>query len=166
MKKRKIINFVLAALLTILLGTKVIHIIENFVFNVCGLDDYVAFFVCYLLVTVIGVIVFTHGYCLILQLEITVGDIWYANNYYKKLLTSIDIIRQYEKARYKTYFTLSGKELEKSIEKYDKILDDMYQYAESIIEFLLKYEKKYLSKNQYKYVLELKNNGVRGTGRG
>ena len=166
MKRRKIINFVLAALLTIVIGVKVFYLIKKFVFNICGLDDYVAFFVCNLLMAMIGVIVFTYGYRLILQLGITVGDIWYTKKYYKKLLRSIGNIRQFERVRYNTYFTLSGKELEKRIEEYDEYLDKLYQYAESIIDFLLEYEKKYLSKEQYKYVLELKNNGVRGIGRG
>lgn len=88
-----------------------------------------------------------------------------ANKYYKELLKNTEYIKQVKQARYKTYFMLTGKELEKEIYKYDEHLLKCYEYSKSCINFLKKDVSKYLSKEKYRKVLEIEESEVRETGR-
>lgn len=106
--------------------------------------------------------------CLILVLTyicLAISKIYYSNKYYRKLVKTIEKIKQFEDERYKTYFMLSGRELEERIKIYDECLDESNDWIKFILDYL-KDKKKYLSKKKYEHVLELLNNEIRETSRG
>lgn len=99
-----------------------------------------------------------------LKLALTILEIKLANKYYKDLLENIKYIDFFEHERYCAYFTFAGKELEETISDYDMYLQDCYNLSELLLDYL-KDLSKYLSKEKYNKVLEIKKNGIRKTSR-
>lgn len=145
MKKRNIIIVIVAIILsTVAELTNTTHIL------------YISIFV-----------IITVSYLLLVltRIYLAISKIYYSNKYYRKLVKTTEKIKQYEDEKYKTYFMLSGKELEERIKLYDEYLDEGNDLIKSILDYL-KDKKKYLSKNKYEHVLELVNNEIRETSRG
>lgn len=137
MEKRKLINLVISSILTIIAIAT--HTIKFFIIGIL------------LLVVIVDVL------ARLLHVQL-------ANKYYKYLLANTAYIKQVEHERYKTYFMLSGKELEEKICQYDKHLLRCYDYSKSLIDFLKDFNK-YLSKEKYDNVLEIAKAEIRETGR-
>ncbi len=86
---------------------------------------------------------------------------------YSNLVESQKIIKHYQNQRYKTYFKLEGEELKKEIQEYDSKISEFTTVAEDSIAFLLepKY-KKYITKKQFAYVIEMADAANREASRG